>query len=121
MLSLATFWPFLRCTTVRNPTLMVLHYLRTFFRNIRRHKSAFAINLVGLTSGLACTIFIYLWVQDEYAYDKMYLNQDRIYRVMEHFYHTSEVMTTNESSGPLAEVLKNKVPEISYAAPIAPS
>src|SRR5687768_124862 len=43
---------------------MFRHNLLIAFRNFLRYKSSFLINLTGLSSGLACTLLIYLWVSD---------------------------------------------------------
>ena len=48
-----------------NHTAMLRHVFLLAFRNFQRYKSTFVINLVGLSSGLACALLIYLWVHDE--------------------------------------------------------
>jgi putative ABC transport system permease protein len=37
------------------------------------------LNLLGLSTGLACVVFIYLWVADERGMDKFHTNDDRLY------------------------------------------
>ncbi len=41
---------------------MLKHNLLLFYRNFRRNKGTFMINLLGLSTGLACALLIYLWV-----------------------------------------------------------
>jgi putative ABC transport system permease protein len=39
------------------------------------------INILGLTTGIVCAIFIFLWVDEEKSYDKMHPDSDRLYRI----------------------------------------
>src|SRR4026208_2573751 len=43
-----------------NPTTMLRHNLLISYRNIRRYKGSFLLNLAGLSTGLACAILIYM-------------------------------------------------------------
>lgn len=94
------------------------HSLKLSLRNFRRHKSSFFINLIGLSTGLACTLLILLWVNDELQMDRFHTNDDRLFNVMEHQQYAEHVMTTHSTPGLLAETLKDEVPEIEYAATI---
>jgi putative ABC transport system permease protein len=95
---------------------MLKHHLLLIFRNLTRTKSYFLINLAGLSTGLACTLLIYLWVRDEYRMNKFHENDERLYQVMEHQKYADEIMTTSSTPGVLAETLKEEFPEIEYAA-----
>jgi putative ABC transport system permease protein len=57
------------------------NYLLVTFRNLWRNKSFSAINIVGLSIGMAAALLIGLWVQNEYSYDSFYTNADRTYRL----------------------------------------
>ncbi len=43
------------------------------------------LNISGLAIGLACTLLILLYIQDELSYDRFHSKSHRIYRVLEHF------------------------------------
>jgi len=60
---------------------MFRNYLITALRNFTRHKLYSFINIAGLTVGLACAIFIILFVRDELSYDKWIPNTGNLYRV----------------------------------------
>ncbi|MFT3934992.1 MAG: ABC transporter permease [Chitinophagaceae bacterium] len=60
---------------------MFKNYLKIAFRNIVRHKAYAAINIAGLAIGMAASIFILLWVQNESSYDKFHKNANEIYRI----------------------------------------
>ncbi|HMQ00661.1 MAG TPA: hypothetical protein PKC24_12830, partial [Cyclobacteriaceae bacterium] len=72
---------------------MFKHYITLIYRNILRAKSYFLINLVGLSTGLACTLLIYLWVRDELRMDKFHEKDARLFQVMEHQQYAEEIMT----------------------------
>ena len=55
---------------------MFRNYLKVALRNIRRNKLFSGINILGLAVGMACSIFILLWVQHERSYDKIHKNGD---------------------------------------------
>ena len=61
---------------------MLKNYLKIAFRNHFRHKTFSFINIFVLAVGMACTILILLWVQDELSYNKFFKNADNIYLVL---------------------------------------
>jgi putative ABC transport system permease protein len=95
---------------------MFKHNLLLIYRNILRAKSYFLINLVGLATGLACTLLIYLWVMDELKTDKFHEKDARLFQVMEHQQYADNIMTTSSTPGILAETLKEEIPEMEYTA-----
>lgn len=100
---------------------MIEHNLLLIFRNFKRFKSSFIINLVGLSTGLACTLLIYLWVDDELKVDKFHANDSRLYELME-FQKNAEnnIRITDSTPGLLAEELDNTIPEVEYSAVVTP-
>ena len=50
---------------------MLKNYIKIAFRNLIRKKAFSFINIFGLAIGMACTILILLWVQDELSYDNL--------------------------------------------------
>lgn len=95
---------------------MFKHNLILTIRNFKRFKSSFFINLFGLSTGLACTMFIYLWVTDEMSVDKFHANDAHLFEVMENQQYADNIMTTRSTPGLLARTLKEEFPDIKYAA-----
>jgi len=56
-------------------------YFKLAYRNIVRDKAYSIINISGLAIGLAASILILLWVQNELSYDKFHKNAGQIYRI----------------------------------------
>ncbi len=93
------------------------NYLTTSFRNLLRHKGYTLINILGLTSGIAVSIFILLWILDEVSYDRFLANNDRIYSVMiSSKLPDGSISTHPVPSASLRDVLVSEIPEIEAAA-----
>ena len=59
---------------------MLNNYFKTASRNLTKHKAFTAINIIGLSIGLATCLSIILYVVDELSYDRFNKNADRIFR-----------------------------------------
>jgi len=57
------------------------HYFVTALRNLATHKLYSFINIAGLSVGLACAIFIILFVRHELSYDRWIPDSSTLYRV----------------------------------------
>src|SRR5258706_9323973 len=97
---------------------MLKHYLLIALRNLRRHKSSFLINWIGLSTGLACAFLIYLWVNDEWHFDKFHANDSRLYQVMENNKVNNETQVHESTQGLLAAAMQNDLPEVEAAVPV---
>jgi hypothetical protein len=84
---------------------MFKHNLLLTYRNFKRHKSTFLINLIGLSCGLACALVIYLWVNDELSFDKYHANDSTLYQVMANIKSDEGIDTRKYTPHTLAEVL----------------
>lgn len=68
---------------------MLVNYIKIAVRSLLKFKGYTAINLLGLSLGLAAGILIIIYVMDELSYDNFHTKADRIYRV-ETSFSTSE-------------------------------
>lgn len=94
---------------------MVKHNIILTLRNFRRQKSTFLINLIGLSTGLACVLFIYLWVNDELSMDAFHTNDNRLYQVQTNHHDASGINTWRGVPGLLYDEVKASVPEVEMA------
>lgn len=60
---------------------MIANYIITALRSFARHRLHFALNIAGLTLGLAAAILIALYARHEASYDTWLPNAERVYRV----------------------------------------
>ena len=98
--------------------VMIKNYLKIAFRNLTRQKGYSFINITGLAIGMACAIFILLWVQDELSYDGFHENKDNIFRVATLFKNEGSEIYGDDTSAPVAPFLKNNYPEIKEATTV---
>lgn len=96
------------------------HNLLISFRNFRRNRTAFFINLGSLSAGLSCALLIYLWIADEISIDKFHENDARLYRVMVNYTNPDGVSTEEFTPTPLAEALVTGMPEVESAVSTNP-
>ena len=95
---------------------MLNNYFLLAFRNIRRSKGYSAVNIFGLSVGLACCILILLYVYSELQFDRFNKNADRIYRVL-YLQADARRGQLEFASGmpPMAAALKEDLPEVEVA------
>ena len=94
---------------------MLSHTLLLIYRNFKRFKTTFLINLVGLSTGLACAILIYLWVADEVGVDKFHNKGKQLFQVMTNQNRPDQIVTLGEGPGQLPSELAAEMPEIEFA------
>src|SRR4249920_364638 len=94
---------------------MFRNYFKTALRNLWRSKVFSFINIMGLALGLACSLLIMLWVNDEYNVDAFHKNGAQLYSVYEKQYRDAEVSAFHGGPGVLADEMKRVLPEVRYA------
>ena len=95
---------------------MFKNYFKIAWRNLIKNKAFSAINIFGLALGLACSLLIMLWIQDERSVDSFHANGKQLYQVYERQYYDGKVEASYPTQGLLAEELKRNVPEVQYAS-----
>ena len=98
---------------------MIRHNFLIAFRNFKRFKNAFFINLIGLSTGLTCVFLIYLWINDELKFDKFHTNDARLFQVMYNLPRADGLVTVESTPGLLAAALAEEFPEVEEAAAVA--
>ncbi len=84
-------------------------------RNIVRHRLISFITIIGLSVGLAGSMFIFLWVSDELHFDHFNKLGDRLYRVEEDQPYSKGLFHVNVTPWPSGPVWKEQIPEIDNA------
>src|SRR6478736_4312117 len=93
---------------------MLKNYFKIAFRNMMRYKAFSFINIAGLALGMACSILILLWVQDEKSVDS--IQGKNLYVLYERQYIDSKIEAGYYTPGVLANEMKRTIPEIAYAS-----
>lgn len=95
---------------------MLRNYLKIAWRNIVKSKLFSSINVLGLALGMACSLLIMIWVQDERRTDRFHQNDSRLFRVMENQHYVGVINTYPSTPGILAENIVKDIPEIQLAS-----
>jgi len=95
---------------------MLKHNIKLAFRNFKKDKNTFLINLIGLSTGLACAIFIFMWVNDEISVDKFHKNDAQLFRIFSNYDENGQISTETVLPTVLAKALQEDIPEIRESA-----
>eukprot|EP01136_Pigoraptor_vietnamica_P024425 Opistho-1_new@77461 len=78
---------------------MLQNYFKIALRTLLRNKAFSAINIVGLSVGMAVAMLIGLWIFDEISFDKYHQKYDRLAQVMQN--QTWNGVTGSQTAMPL--------------------
>lgn len=94
---------------------MLRNYFIVAIRNILKQKFYSFINILGLTIGVAATLFILLYIMDETSYDRFHTNIDRMYRVGLNGRLAGQEVHVAATPPPLAQAMVNEIPGVEGA------
>ncbi|AYL99330.1 FtsX-like permease family protein [Mucilaginibacter celer] len=100
---------------------MIRNYIKTAFRSLRKNVGFTAINILGLSVGLATCLLIVLFVADELSYDKYNTKADRIFRITENVRLNGREGSYAGSPEPFKNALQGNFPEIEKIARMIPT
>jgi len=78
-------------TAFTNPFHLLENYFKVAFRSLWRNKTYSLLNILGLTAGTVCCLYIVLYVKEQYSYDRHHHNARNVYRV------TTDIVTTDKT------------------------
>src|ERR1700739_186751 len=91
---------------------MIKSYLKTAVRFLLKNKTFSFINIIGLATGTLCCLYILLYVQDQYSYDRHHKNSEDIYRINSDLAITGDKHHNATPSPPIAPAIKRDFPEV---------
>jgi putative ABC transport system permease protein len=94
---------------------MLKNLLKVALRNIGKDRIYSFLNILGLTLGITCSLFLLLYLLNELSYDRFHTQKDRIYRVVTHFTETDNQFTWPVAQIPLAQELVEQYTEVEHA------
>ncbi|ACT96735.1 ABC transporter permease [Dyadobacter fermentans] len=87
---------------------MLKNYFKIAWRNIVRQKAYSLLNIAGLSIGMACSILILLWVQNELSYDRFHPRAEQLFRLT----CSAGDFRAAVSAAGMARGLKSELPQI---------
>ncbi len=94
---------------------MFKNYITVAFRSLKNNLGFTFINIAGLAIGMAATVLIALWVNNEIGYDRFHKNVNQIYVAYNRSLFEGEIRTWRSTPSPLGPALKQEFPEVKYA------
>jgi putative ABC transport system permease protein len=99
---------------------MFKSYIKTAVRFIQKNKTFSFINVIGLAVGTLCCLYITLYVQDQYSYDKQHDDVQDIYRINTVWKAQNEEGNWATATAPVAPEMKNDFAEVEQFARVIP-
>jgi putative ABC transport system permease protein len=101
---------------------MLKNYLKIALRNLTRNKMFSFLNILGLTAGTACCLYILVYVKDQFGFDTHHQNAENIYRLRTQldFRKDQPVVNTCAVSPPIAPTIKQDFPEVEAYTRVLP-
>jgi putative ABC transport system permease protein len=94
---------------------MLKNLLKISIRSIAKDKTYSLINIVGLTIGITCSVFLLMYILHELSYDRYHKNAANIYRVVSNIKEPDNAFTWAVAQIPLADELRDNYPEVKNA------
>ena len=94
---------------------MFRNYLKIAWRNIVKNKAHSFINISGLAVGIACSLLILLWVQNELDMDAWHKNGPGIYAVYQRSHTDHKDDAAYGTPALIAGEVKKVIPDVQYA------
>jgi len=100
---------------------MFKNYLKTIFRNLRKNKTFSAINIAGLSIGMAACLLILQYVSFELSYDQFNDNAKDIYRIANDRYQNGKLIQHGTITySAVGKALQDDYPEVVNHARVVP-
>ena len=99
---------------------MISNYIKIAWRNLIRHKTYSIVTLLGLASGMTCTLMLGLYVYDELTFDQYHANSANIYRLNVNVKWDDNDMNMAMGSAPMGPALRQEYPEIKNVLRVKP-
>jgi len=104
-----------------NHIAMKKNYLKVAYRNFRRFKWNSIFNILGLSLGIACSIYIFTLLKFELGYDRFHNDVDRIYRICQKGISRGETSTYGCVVQKYSDYISENYDGIEYMARFGPN
>ena len=91
---------------------MLRNYFKTAVRHLRKNRTFSFINIAGLAIGTLCCLYIVLFVDDQYSYDRQHRGVADLYRVNTLITAGGNDWSSGSSSPAIVRAMKREIPEV---------
>ncbi len=101
--------------------IMFRNHLKFSFRYLSKHRTNALLNIMSLSIGIACFLFIFIYLDGELSFDKYHEDSDRIHRVVIDLVSDSGRTPDATSPPALAPALLENIPEVELSTRVFPT
>ncbi|MCX2681741.1 ABC transporter permease [Galbibacter sp. EGI 63066] len=91
---------------------MIRNYFKIAWRSLKGQPFFTFLNTFGLAIGMAGGLLVSLYIYDEFSYDRMFVDADRIYRINADLKFGGDTRNFAVVTAPMADAVKSDIPEI---------
>jgi putative ABC transport system permease protein len=102
--------------SANNNLAMIKNFLKIAYRNMLRRKGFSIINISGLAIGMASSLLIFLWVQNEMSHDRFHEKGKRIYLMFNRDELNGQTWAWSSTPKIMGTTLKKDFPEVDDVA-----
>ncbi|HZY79719.1 MAG TPA: ABC transporter permease [Cyclobacteriaceae bacterium] len=101
---------------------MLRNFVLLSLRNFAKNKASATVNLAGLVLGLTSFAILYLYIENEFSYDRMHERPDDVYRVVRDFVSNDGSRVPDATTPPaLAPALRAEMTDIETVTRLFPN
>ncbi|MEP5613765.1 MAG: ABC transporter permease [Cyclobacteriaceae bacterium] len=104
-----------------NGLIMFRNHLKFSFRYLSKHRTNSLLNVMSLSIGIACFLFIFIYLNGELSFDTYHKDSDRIHRVAIDFMQNGERIPDATTPPALSPALLENIPEVELATRVFPT
>ncbi|MGJ1404385.1 ABC transporter permease [Sphingobacterium siyangense] len=82
---------------------MLKNYIKIAWRNLWKSKGYSAINIIGLSIGLAAVLIIGIWIKNQLQFDNFYSNKESIYKLWNKYEDQQKIYVNDITSAPACQ------------------
>lgn len=94
---------------------MLKNFFKIAYRNLLRNKGFSFINITGLAIGMASSMLVLIWINNEINFDDFHEKKDRIYEAWNKAEFSGELQCWNVTPKVLASAAQRDLPEVEQA------
>ncbi|MBN9383424.1 MAG: ABC transporter permease [Chitinophagaceae bacterium] len=91
---------------------MLINYLKTTIRAIRKSPIYGLLNIAGLALGIACAALIFLWVEDEFGVDRQVAKRNVLYSIRMNIDYSGRIESFTSVPGLMSTTIRGTIPGV---------
>jgi putative ABC transport system permease protein len=99
---------------------MIQHFLKVALRNIWKYKTFSLLNVTGLAIGMAGTMMLLLWIQNQVSIDQFHAKKEKLFKIYANQNIDGQIQTNAQIPFSLFASLQTDFPEVRQVTKVIP-